>query len=404
MRLVSIPPPYGPPHAGGPQDPQSQYPVAPPQGAYPSPESPYGGQPGFAPYGLYGPYGPRPPAAVNGVAIASLVLGVLCFVPALGLVLGLIALRQIKRRGERGRGMAVAGSLLSSLGLALWTLMLATGAAADFWEGVKDGARADSILALRAGDCFNSPAGLEGAADRASQVPCDRAHDGEVFAVVTLPGGAYPGDGSLGDTADERCYGLRDDYAMDRWALPATAEVYYFVPTPESWRFGDRGITCVFGHRDGQSRLTGSLRRDETTLDTHQRAYLEAARVLNTALDNAPGTEFAENDLPGHTAWAGEVADAVAEQTRMLRAHRWPAGARQPVGELADGLAEAEKEWAKAAGAQDADTYYEYSERGVELLDPRMTVTTRKALGLADSMPRYEERRERGPDSGDMKV
>ncbi|MFI8087267.1 DUF4190 domain-containing protein [Streptomyces sp. NPDC086080] len=404
---MSIPPPYGPSHDHGPQDPQGpygQYPAGSPQGAHPAPQFPYGGQPGFAPYGLYGPYGPRPPAAVNGVAIASLVLGVLCFLPALGLVLGLIALRQIKRRGERGRGMAVAGSLLSSLGLALWTLMLATGAAADFWEGVRDGARAESVLALRKGDCFNSPGGLEGWTDRTAQVSCAREHDGEVFAVVTLPGGAYPGDDSLSGTADERCYDLQDDYVMDRWALPATADVYYFVPTRESWSLGDRGITCVFGHRDGRSRLTGSVRRDDTTLDPHQLAYLEAARVLNTALDDAPGTEFAEDDLPAHTAWAGEVAEAVAEQTRMLRAHRWPAGAHRPVSELAGTLAEAEKEWAKAAGADDADTYYAYSDRGLRLIDPRSSVTARKALGLSTSMPRYEEETGRAPESGDMKV
>ncbi|GGQ89215.1 membrane protein [Streptomyces pilosus] len=404
MRLVSIPPPYGPPHSHGPQDPSGQYPAGPPPGAQPPPQYPYGAQPGFAPYGLYGPYGPRPPVAVNGVAIAALVLGLLCFVPAVGLVLGLIALRQIKRRGERGRGMAVAGAVLSSAGLALWTLMLATGAAADFWEGVKEGARAESVLALRAGDCFNSPTGLEGWADEATKVPCARKHDGEVFALVTLPGGAYPGEDSLTGTADERCYDLVDGYVMDRWALPDTVDVYYYLPTEDSWRFGDRGITCVLGERDGRSPLTGSLRRDETTLDAHQLAYLEAAGVLNAALDDHPGTEFAEDDLPGHTAWADEVATALAEQTRMLRAHTWPAGAQTPLDELADGLAEAEKEWVRAAEATDADTYYAHSDRGLTLIDPRQSVTARKALGLATSPPRHEEERGEAPESGDMKV
>ncbi len=404
MRLVSIPPPYGPPHSHGPQGPSGPYPAGPPQGGAQPPQYPYGGQPGFAPYGLYGPYGPRPPVAVNGVAIAALVLGVLCFLPAVGLVLGLIALRQIKRRGERGRGMAVAGAVLSSAGLALWTLMLATGAAADFWEGVKDGARADSVLALREGDCFNSPTGLEGWADEATKVPCAREHDGEVFALVTLPGGAYPGEDSLTGTADERCYDLVDGYVMDRWALPGTVDVYYYIPTGESWRLGDRGITCVLGERDGRSRLTGSLRRDETTLDEHQVAYLEAAGVLNAALDEAPGDELAEDDLPGHTAWADEVATALAEQARMLRAHDWPAGAEEPLGELADGLAEAEKAWARAAGAADADAYHEHSDRGLTLIDPQRSVTARKALGLATSPPRYEEERDDAPESGDMKV
>lgn len=88
MRLVSIPPPVGPQFAGGAQPPYHPHQAA----------------PGPAPYF---PYGPRPPAAVNGVAIAALVFGILCFLPAVGLVLGVVALLQIKRRGERGKGMAV---------------------------------------------------------------------------------------------------------------------------------------------------------------------------------------------------------------------------------------------------------------------------------------------------------
>lgn len=388
MRLVSIPPPHGP-----------QYP-----GAHPPPQPPYAGQPGFAPYGLYGPYGPRPPAAVNGVAIASLVFGVLCFLPAVGLVLGLIALAQIKRRQERGRGMAIAGSLLSALGLALWAVSLATGAAAGFWEGVKDGARGNSVLGLRKGDCFNAPGGLEGWATDADRVPCAREHDGEVFAVVTLPDRAYPGDARLTDTADERCYGLLDAYVMDTWALPGHVDVYYLTPSEESWDFGDREITCVLGNRDAQATLTGSLRRDATTLDAHQLAYVKAARVLNTAVENPPEAEFAEDDLPGHKEWAGEITAAIAEQTRMLRAHEWPAGAERPVRELAAELDEAEEEWAKAAAAGDAETYYEHSDRGWNLIDPDGSVTARKALGLASSPPLYDEEAEREPESGDMKV
>lgn len=109
---MSIPPPPGP---------QGQY----PQGPY----APQWGHP-LAPY-------PRP-APVSGLAVAAFVLGVLCFLPAVGLVLGLVALARIRRRGERGKGFAVAGCVLSSVGLALWTLTLSTGAAGDFWDGFRD--------------------------------------------------------------------------------------------------------------------------------------------------------------------------------------------------------------------------------------------------------------------------
>ncbi|KES04077.1 membrane protein [Streptomyces toyocaensis] len=385
---MSIPPPDGPQHQVGP----------------PPPQFPYGGRPGCAPYGLYGPGGPRPPAVVNGVAVAALVLGVLCFLPGLGLVLGLVALRQIKRRGERGRGMAVAGSVLSSLGLALWTVALATGVAADAWQGVKDGTRGNSVLGLRKGECFDSPGGLEGSATDADRVPCAREHDGEVFAVVTVPDGAYPGDARLTGTADERCHALQDAYVMDTWALPGHVDVYHLTPSRESWDVGDREITCVLGNRDAGAALTGSLRRDATTLDAHQLAYLEADRVLDTALDEMPEAEFAEDDLPGHRRWAGQVAEAAAEQAGMLRAHEWPAGARRPVRDLAADLDEAGEEWARAAEAGDAEAYYEHSYRGWDLVDHDGSITARKALGLATTPPLYDEEAEREPESGDMKV
>ena len=407
MRLVSIPPPYGPPHTPDPQEPQGppgQYPAHQAQGAYPPPQFPYGGQPGFAPYGLYGPYGPRPPAAVNGVAVAALVLGVLCFLPAVGLVLGLVALRRIKRRGERGRGMAVAGAVLSSAGLALWVAALSTGVASDVWEGLKDGARGGSVLELDKGDCFNSPGGLGGWTTDADLVPCAREHDGEVFAVIDLPDGGYPGDDSLTDTADERCYDLQDAYVMDAWALPGHVDVYYLVPSRVSWRYGDREITCLLGNRDPGGTLTGSLRRDATTLDAHQLAYLEAVAVLNSAMEQAPEAESVEEDLPGHREWAEKIAAALGEQTGMLREHEWPAGARQPVRELAAGLDEAREEWTKAAGADDVDTYYEHYDRGWELTDPEDSVTAREALGLATTPPAYDEEAENDTGGGEMKV
>lgn len=59
------------------------------------------------------------PAPTNGLAVAALVLG-LVGVPVVGLVLGLVALSQIKRApGQSGRGMAIAGVVLSAIYLAV---------------------------------------------------------------------------------------------------------------------------------------------------------------------------------------------------------------------------------------------------------------------------------------------
>lgn len=125
MNYPDYPPAYSP-----------QPPPAPPYG-YPPPYPPdaagYGGPPGYGnpmPYGgapgYPGPYDPYQLRRheTNGLAIGSLVtsiagvvLGVpltfFCYIgvliPIVGVVLGAVALSQIKRTHQRGRGLAIAG-------------------------------------------------------------------------------------------------------------------------------------------------------------------------------------------------------------------------------------------------------------------------------------------------------
>ena len=394
---MAIPPPPGPDQPPVPSSPYPSYPGQPHHHRYPQhPQGPYTAWPqGYSPYNR--------PTPVNGVAIASLVLGILCFVPALGLVLGIVALVQIRKKGERGKGMAVAGSVLSTVGLALWALLLATDGLSDAWDGFKDAAKENNnSFSLVKGDCFDSADGsLEGLTYDVDKVPCSGTHDGEVFAAFTMPAGAYPGDDRVTEVADDKCYALEDQYAMDAWALPDEADVYYLTPTGQSWRLGDREVTCVFGSYEPNGTLTGSLRNDETTLDADQLAYLKAAHVLNAAMDTAPDEEYVDDDLPGHKAWARRMTDALDEQIRLLTAHRFAPAASPSVAALVEDLRSARKEWAKAAEATDIDTFYDHYDTGSELLDADRTVTQRKALGLATTPPSYDPEGGGGEDGGD---
>ncbi|MCX4971674.1 DUF4190 domain-containing protein [Streptomyces sp. NBC_00620] len=388
------PGPYPPPYPQGPYA-QGQY----PQGPYP--QGPYQQQPFQQPYQPWGSgYSPyNRPVPVNGLAISALVLGVLCFLPGVGLLLGILALVQIKKRGERGKGMAIGGMVLSSLGMVLALLVVATGGAGEFWDDFKDAARdsGGSAFSLVKGDCFDVPGGsLEGMTYDVDKVPCAGEHQGEVFANFEMSEGDYPGDSTVTDTADDKCYTLQDAYAMDTWAVPDDVDLYYFTPTRQSWRMGDREITCVFGNVDAETSLTGSLREDGTTLDPDQLAYLEAAHVLNAAMDSAPATEYVEDDLPGHQKWATRVSDALTEQAGMLRGHTFAPDAAEPVATLVKDLEAAQKEWAKAGESEDADTFYVHYEKGLDLTDPEKTVTTREALGLATTPPTY------GTDDGSV--
>ncbi len=99
----------------------------------PSPLAPPPGEPFVAPPGWIPDAAPTamptPPRA-NGLAIASLVLGIVSFVICLpgvltaiiGLVLGILALTRIANnpQGQGGKGAAIAGVILSPLALVLW--------------------------------------------------------------------------------------------------------------------------------------------------------------------------------------------------------------------------------------------------------------------------------------------
>ncbi|MFH0519689.1 DUF4190 domain-containing protein [Streptomyces sp. M41] len=395
---MSIPPPPGSaqpqgspeqpqgPHAPGPFPPPTPYPYGPP------------GAPGPYAYQPHGPYGR--PAPVNGVAIGALVLGILCFVPAVGLVLGLIALTQIKKRGERGKGMAIAGSVLSSVGLALWVMALSTGSAGDFWEGFRDAAKGEgTAYALAKGDCFNSSTGtLEGETYDVDEVACTAEHDAEVFAVVRVPGGSYPGDDELTRTAEDKCYGLQSQYALDAWALRDDVQVYYLVPTRRSWRFGDRVITCMFGSTQGKP-LTESLRRDHLTLDGYQVRFLSASNRIDTVLYEEPEA-YPDEDLAANRAWAKDVRRVVDEQAEWLRSQPWPEAAEDSVTAFCADMEKSAEQWAEAAAAEDADSFYVHYEKAYGYVDGPSTVTARKALGLDTTVPKYEDDSDGGGDGG----
>jgi len=76
-----------------------------------------------------------PPQGRNGLAVASLVLGIvsipMCFlfVPALlAVIFGIIALSQIKGNpGQAGRGQAIAGLVLGGVSLGFIVLAVAVG-------------------------------------------------------------------------------------------------------------------------------------------------------------------------------------------------------------------------------------------------------------------------------------
>jgi hypothetical protein len=112
---AGLPPPVYPPPYPGP----AGYP------SYPG----YPGAPGYYP-GAYDPYRPSKPPGTNGMAIASLVISlcslILCCGATgfIGVILGIVGMRESKRAGQEGYGIALTGVIIGGICTVFWALML----------------------------------------------------------------------------------------------------------------------------------------------------------------------------------------------------------------------------------------------------------------------------------------
>ncbi|MGE2689251.1 septum formation family protein [Mycolicibacterium pulveris] len=178
------PPPYGPPPSPyGGQHPQ--YP--------PPPPPPYAAPP---PGGYYPP--PQRPKS-NRNKVLLIVLGV---------IVGLIVL-------------VVGGSI---------ALFLIVG---------KDTVTATDV---RVGDCLKEiPSGTR--VLTVQTISCDEPHAGEVFAVLLMPEGDFPGQNAIDDYAD-KCSPELASYSPAAME-DDTIQMFVLYPTAETWAQGDRAVTCI---------------------------------------------------------------------------------------------------------------------------------------------------------------
>ena len=181
---------------------------------------------------------PPPPAPVttSGFAIASLVLAI----PAISLLLsigfGIAALVRIRRTGQNGRGLAIAGLAVSGA----WLLVLVVGVVLSLL-GLKAASPADEFLSAHQGDCLIS---LDDQRTDLQAVSCDSPHDVEVFATIPLAGDAYPGEDTLRPLAQNACEAARKTYftSTDPPSYVHTATHY---PGPSDWSAHARTAVCT---------------------------------------------------------------------------------------------------------------------------------------------------------------
>ncbi|BAJ74310.1 hypothetical protein MTES_1346 [Microbacterium testaceum StLB037] len=245
-------------------------PPAPPYTGAPSAGAPYAGaQPGGVP--AYAGSASIPPPVdyanrTNVVSIFALVLGFV--VPIGGIIAGAVGLSQVKRTGEKGRGLAIAGiivgsvmTLLSIVGVILFFVFIAIGAAAEEAQSTDDGGFFDpnqnaptEFLSLQVGQCLDDIS--TGYITSDNLVDCGLPHTYEVFGNFTVPDGTFPGDDAITASAQEQCDAAFQSYIGVSYA-DSTLEYNYIGPSSDTWTQGDREISCLV--TDPAEETTGSL-------------------------------------------------------------------------------------------------------------------------------------------------
>jgi hypothetical protein len=264
-------PPYGqpspytadgaPPYGAGPGPyPQQPNPYQNPN-PYAAPGGPGTPGPYPAPYPYQSPQGwYAAERTTNGLSIASLVTSFTC-VPLLGIGLGIGGLKQGRRQGQRGRGLAIAGITINSVTTLLVVLLIVLGATGALDDGNTE------VADIKAGQCFNTTGHSLEEIERGERVSrsvnvvdCAKPHDAEAFYTYTLDpstNGSYPGEAAITSEAQATCGKQMGEY-LDGRSLDDGMRLFFFGPQKSLWDDGDRTVTCFFG--DVDAKVTGSVR------------------------------------------------------------------------------------------------------------------------------------------------
>lgn len=233
-----------------------------------TPYNPYmqGGQPNGQP-GWSGSYGSVPPEAnrkYNGLAIAGFICSFL--VSLLGLILSIVGLDQIKKQGGKGKGLAIAGIIISAAGMVIQVILVIALIAGGASYAIKaiDEAKTDSSYS-------QSSSGNGDSSDKS------KAQDNLDDAL----------DDTLGETHDDLAdgdYGLYDSIQdfVDSSEFKDSIE-------SEADTFADTGITFNY-------RVDGDTLVYEYVLDD---SYASLGDTFASSLDAMDSTYQSTADLLG---------------------------------------------------------------------------------------------------------
>jgi hypothetical protein len=283
------------PGATGPQDPFG-------------PGDPFTRQPALDPLGapddLDRPGHHARTGKADGFAVASLLLGVFG-ITVIGAILsinfGIMALRRVRRTGQPGRGMAIAGLVLSAIWLLIVTFFVlgagkgpsqpsASGGPSSSSGGhssqssghsspsgrdsssptarpsssASPGSLSTNVFALHPGQCFQNPPAsqTELGVTYVTVVSCTKPHNAQAFVQFTVNGTRWPGTGAIQRQADSGCHD-RIKGNVDASKIKSSMSLRYLYPLESSWASGHRTITCLIVNSTADLK-TSVLKADPT--------------------------------------------------------------------------------------------------------------------------------------------
>jgi hypothetical protein len=220
------------------------------------------------------------------VSIAAFVAGVVGFIIA-SVPLGIAGMVRTRSHARRGRGLAIAALPISAVWMVLFALLAAAAAAYLIQRPAQDASASDVQATatpsetptssptapltpsvkpvparmvlfdhVRVGHCIErNPTGV---LTRLPVVPCAQGHDHEIFAIVTLPRGAWPGDNVVDERTDRLCVAAFPKYVGVPLEM-SELDVSAYTPHKDAWLSGDRRSFCTVYDPNGQA-LHGSVR------------------------------------------------------------------------------------------------------------------------------------------------
>ncbi len=162
--------------------------------------------------------------------------------------LSIIALVQIPKNHQKGKGLAIAG--LAICGLWIVGIVVLAALADDTTDSKRDASGQVTTTAntrpdeLRVGDCVTRL--KEGAVKNVQIVPCTEPNGGKVYAVVRDAGRQVAGPVHR---AGSRREGLHGSLRSSKAQAETPSDVFYFHPIEAGWALGDRGVVCFVAPR-----------------------------------------------------------------------------------------------------------------------------------------------------------